>query len=399
MTWPKSSGAAATLLVWTAIDVALRNPFKNWQQRLQSYAHAPLGSFYFAAFPLAMMIGYLVPSLGTWPTAFISALGAHALFWLRQRNDDRIPQPEHLPTSTAPGKPIERALTFLLERQPDRGGFDVQLGPHRDLRNSQHFPCVFETAYLANILSGLNAGPDAEQIVSRARKFLLAERESSGTWRYFLSGSLIPEEVDTIACALMLLEPDPQHDVVIDKILQNRVGENGVLTWLIDPERSPSVRNGIDISVNANVYTLLRQRSIDDQAIKSCLVEALTSQAYRQGSPYYHSPFFFLYAMAKIADEFDQDTRDCLRRGVEDTLEQHPQPDLLEAAQAFIALSLMNAENAQTKAIRDRILNEQLEDGGWAATAMCWGLNPQRFWCGSREMVTAFCIEAISTTQ
>ncbi len=396
VTWPRLSGVAATLLVWIAIEVSLRNPVKNWQKRLQSYSDAPLGSFYFGAFPFAMLIGYLSPSFGIWPTAFVSAVGTHAVFWLRQRSVARAPQSDQTAASSTRVDPITAGLTFLLERQHFSGGFDVQLGPHRDLRNSQHLPCVFETAYLANILHGLNARSDAEQIVKNARKFLLAERESSGTWRYFLRGSLIPEEVDTIACALMVLEPDPQDDVVIKKILRNREVENGVLTWLLDPQQSPSVRNGVDISVNANVYTLLKLRSIEDEGIRNCLMEALSSRAYRQGSTYYPSPFFFLYAMAKIPGECNQWTMECLHQEVQDTLKHHPPQDLLEVAQACITLSLTKGKSPQVKPLLDRILVEQQTDGGWAAVSMCWGLNPQRFWLGSREMVTAFCIEAIT---
>lgn len=395
-TWPALRGAAAALLIWGIVDVALRNPLRSWRSRLQSYADAPLGSFYFLVFPMAMVIGYVAPSWGAWLTALIAALASHGLLWLRRRLDTRRAQSKPVLGGSSSGPPLERAHAFLAGRQSAGGGFSVRLGRHRDLSESKSFPCVFETAYLVNILSRLEIGPAAREIVNRARAFLCEEREPSGAWRYFLRGSLIPEEVDTIACALMVSEPDCIDDSVIERILANRSTEGPLRTWMVDADQDSSLRNGVDVCVNANVYTLLQQRSMDDQPIRKCLEQALVTQAYNEGSPYYHSPFFFLYAMAQIASAFAPPIQNRLRQEVISAVATTPQMDLLEAAQACTALTLTNADPALREPLLERLLHEQLEDGGWPAVAMCWGLDPDRFWCGSREMVTAFCMESLS---
>lgn|GEM_PF-4738788 len=394
--WPVSEAAAIALPISIVVDAVLHHRGGSRRSRLQSYAAAPLASFYFLVFPAAMVLSVVVPSMGAVATALIAVVGGHGLLWLRRRNGSRRTDGLSAGSESPSGTPLERGTAFLADRQSSDGGFHVRLGPNRDLSDSKSFPCVFETAYLTNILAGLDAGGAADEIVRRARAFLRDERELSGGWRYFLRGSLIPEEVDTIACALTALEPERADDAVIERILANRGADGALRTWMVEAAHEADVRNMIDVGVNVNVYTLLRRRGLDDDLIKGCLEQSLIAKTFKEGSPYYHSPFFFLYAMAKVAGEFDPSMRERLRREVVDGVTSARRMDLLETAQACAALTLLGADPKLRDSLLDRLLPEQLSDGGWPGVAMCWGLNPERFWCGSREMTTVFCMESIA---
>jgi len=86
-------------------------------------------------------------------------------------------------------------------------------------------------------------------------------------------------------------------------------------------------------------------------------------------------------------------------REVLDLMARGSVPSVLEAALACTALAACGADDGPRRPLLERIRSSQQPDGGWSAAALSWGMEHGRFWYGSRELTTAFCLEAIAPAE
>jgi len=254
---------------------------------------------------------------------------------------------------------------------------------------------VFETAVITRVLERLPDDQRVDRMLEHARCYLRDEREPSGLWRYFGHGCLIPADADDTACAMQVLAPKPIDQAVIKAMLDNRDPSGAVFTWFLDPETGPPHRNSIDACVNANVHALLLRRGMVDPDIQRYLERLLETRRYREESPYYASPFCFLYAMAEIGNGFSSATTDRVRAEVLELLSNKPDRDVVEDAMACSALARLGAAAEEWRPLLKRVRHWQQPDGGWPLAPLYQGLDPLRTWFGSRESVTAICLEAL----
>lgn len=396
LAWPQSIDAAATLGVWVATAALFQNPVKGFRGRMLRHVDAPLAGYYYRAFPAVMLLSRTTP-LSLWYRAGLAALFAHVLAATVRRRRAGRERPAAEPPHAVPPQPIHAALAFLTERQRSTGEFQVVVGRDPTLQDGIALRCVFETAFVARILEPWASDDRVALLLERARAFLRVEREPSGVWRYFGRDSIIPADADDTACALLILPPEPGDGAVIDAILSNCDPQGAVLTWFLDPAYGPPFRNCVDACVNVNVYTLLRRRSIAAPKIRRYLEEVLFSRRFLEGSPYYPSPFFYLYVMGGLTDELGPRVSAQIEREIRHLLSRGPAPSSLESAMACATLIRCGADDALRRPLLERVRSDQRADGGWPAVPLCWGMGRGRAWYGSRELTTAFCLEAIGT--
>jgi hypothetical protein len=421
MAWPHSKFAAAALAAWAVSAALLRGRMLSLRGRLLSYRDAPLAGYYFLALPMALIMG-AVPAIQTSRAGILvcPALAVAAARWLvlfRKRQLGRKQRlgpigpaggdaAGHSPTEETRGtngsglEPArEAALTWIQTRQTPAGGYNVLSSVDPKFGDAMELRCVFDTALVARLLEPWARREDVASTLQRCRDFLKAEREPSGLWRYFGRGSVIAADVDDTACCLLVLPPDGSESAILDRILRNSDTEGSILTWFLDRGDEPPYRNGVDAAVNANVYMLLRQRGIEPPAILGQLLECLFRRHFLQGTAYYPSPFYFLYALSRVSDHLNSEVVARIEKEALELLTSPRVTGVMETAQACSTLASCGTSPAVREPLLKRILATQLADGGWAPEPLTLGMNRVRYYYGSRAVTTAFCLEALATAE
>lgn len=387
----------ATLVLWGVSGVVMPGAVTGFGRRLMGYARAPLGVFYFKALPGALLVQRVFPELPPWmiAAAMVGVLRAVGLLESWKRRSAVASVPSGGRGGSCPAEPVASALRFLGERQLETGEIVVLRGRDPKLSDGIHPRIVFGTAMVSRILQEARLGPAADRIVAAANRFLIAEREESGVWRYFGKGSLIPADVDDTAYCLMALGPAADGRVIEDVLLRNVDEAGRMRTWLTEPGAARVHRAVIDAAVNANVLTLLRSRGVEASGLAQFLKAHLAGPESLKGSWYYPSPFFFLQAIAGSAAWLSPESPGCVVARVRELLQRDPGTDVLNLAMAATALARCGGEPAELAGLRRRIREAQWEDGGWEAVGLFVGVEDCVYWYGSRELTTAFCLEAI----
>ena len=295
---------------------------------------------------------------------------------------------------------VDRALSFLGADQRSSGEYLVLRGRRQDLADGEQLRSIFGTAFVARTLMRYEREERAQEALARARDFLRGERESGGLWRYFGKGSHIPPDADDTAYALLVLPPQPDDDIVIDAILKNRDRSGAVLTWFFDRPRRPfrKRRNVVDAVVNANVYTLLCERSVPVDDLRTYLEGVLFDRSFAAGTPYYPSPLFFLYAMAGVTDGLSREAAGRIEAEISLRLSLISEGPLIDAALACGALVVSgHGDHKGLVPLLERIRTAQQEDGGWEPAGAFGGrFQGASVWYGSRALTTALCLQAIT---
>jgi hypothetical protein len=290
-------------------------------------------------------------------------------------------------------------LAWINTRQTPAGGYDVLVSTDPRFGNATEVRCVFDTAVVARLLQPWASREDIAKTLRRCQDFLRSERESSGLWRYFGRGSVIAADVDDTACCLLALPPDAAESAILERILSNREADGPVLTWFLDRSDGPPYRNVFDPAVNANLCMLLRQQGVDAPAILGFLQEYLFQRQFLNGTAYYPSPFYFLYAFSRVADQLGPQVLKRIESEVLDLLTSRREAGVLEIAQACSVLAFCGAPSTVLRPLLQRILAAQRADGGWSPEPLAWAMNRARYYYGSRAVTTAFCLEALAAAQ
>lgn len=297
----------------------------------------------------------------------------------------------------------ERGLAFVAGEQKANGEFTIVRGRRVSrlerwglvgvrkkpgyLEGGLEMRAIFVSALIARILARV-AG--AEQVVELARAHLLAERNNDGLWCFHGKDcDFMPPDVDDTAYALLAL-PAVEAGPTIDTILANSRPDGAVLTWFADASK-PDFRIVIDPVVNANVLTLVCERSRQAPELARWVHNALYERAFRKGTQYYPSPVFFLYALAALKPALTAKATEQWEREIVSWLNRDG--PLIDAALAAAAIRQWGpVRDASPEPALSRIRREQCDDGGWQAEPIFGGKGN---WYGCRAISSALCLQAI----
>ncbi len=326
---------------------------------------------------------------------------------------------------------IGRGLEFLRRSQLPSGEFKVFMSPDLNLVRD----CVFDSSPFAAALIAYALGfadpAEAGDILDKALRFLLSEMEGPGLWRYWTkrhqSHSTIPPDLDDTACASFVLR---RHNVSFPQnltlIFANRTRDGLFYTWVTARWPLPALpsywrvvlsqwlhplklyyfwklleptRHDVDCVVNANVLFY-----VGEGAETGPVVDYLTG-VLRRGEEgrcdrWYSNRFMFYYAVSR---NFHAGVE--ALGGVRDEsvarIVSAAKPDgslggsVLNTALAACALFYWRSSPPELGRAARFLLAAQREDGSWPRAALYYGGPKKLYGCGSEELVTGFCLEAL----
>lgn len=392
--WPDNKLPMVALLFWSLTSpYLLPSRFAGLRKTLMTYCQAPLGAFYFRSLPLALCLQAFAgwgPILSAALSTAVARLSLLSTPRRRPLQSGRSAPRHFTGIDDAP----RAAFDFLQRNQRDSGELVVYRSLDRKITDPVYVRCVFGTALACRVLQQMKCKPDgAGLFLEKSLRFLVSEREEDGTWRFFAKGSVIPSDADDTAYCLLALGPSEDRRVLENRILPNR-DESGLFqTWFIDRKAGPPYRNRLDAVVNANICTLLSERRMKEPIVGKFLKEHLSSGAFLQGSYFYPSPFFFLYAVSGCFPETGGDD-ELLHQSVSHLITNSPEADAADLALAGLALKKCRGADRLRLDLKQRLLDLQAPDGGWPASGLFTGTEDYIYWYGSRELTTAFCLGA-----
>jgi hypothetical protein len=326
---------------------------------------------------------------------------------------------------------VERGLDFLERSQLPTGEFKVFMSTDGSLEKD----CVvdsspFPTALVAYSL-GFSGSDGAARMLGKALRFLLAEMEGPGLWRYWTRQhryhSVIPPDLDDTACVSYVLR---RHGVAAppnrDLIFANRDPRGLFYTWLtprwppppnarylsavlrqwLSPVKlyyfwklNESAPHDVDCVVNANVLFY-----VGESEATRPVVEYLTD-ILRRGEEgccdkWHLNRFMFHYVVSRNFDAgvaaFGSVREEAVERIVgAATGEGCIGGGVLETALAACALlSWRSTPPELGRAVR-YLLAAQRAAGDWPRAALYYGGPKKYYGWGSEELTTGFCLEAL----
>jgi hypothetical protein len=326
---------------------------------------------------------------------------------------------------------IGRGLEFLRGSQLPSGEFKIFMSPDLNLERD----CVFDsspfpTALIAYAL-GFAEPATAGDILDKALRFLLAEMEGPGLWRYWTkrhqSHSTIPPDLDDTACASFVLRrhrvPFPPN---LKLILANRTREGLFYTWVTARWPLPPVpsywrvvlsqwlhplklyyffklleptRHDVDGVVNANVLFYVGEGRETGPVI-DYLIDVLRRGEEGRCDGWYSNRFMFYYALAR---NFHAGV--AALGGVRDEsvarIVGAARPDgsvgdsVLNTALAACALLYWRSSLPDLERAVHFLLAEQRADGSWPRASLYYSGPKKIYGWGSEELITGFCLEAL----
>lgn len=324
---------------------------------------------------------------------------------------------------------VEKGLAFLEANQRADGEFNSYRA--RDplfLADCEFDSSPFPTSLIAYCLSQIDS-PKCKRMIEKACAFLIKEMEPGGVWRYWTSQhqfhAHIPLDLDDIACVSSVLKQNgyeiPDNRSII---CGNRDFGGRFYTWIVPrfgfpgsfqnfiqvlkSARNPislyyfwklneSAPDDVDSVVNANVVSYLGECTETRGAI-SYLID-LISQGQEELSDKWHlSPYNLYYALSRNY----KDGMKCFEAVRAIIIEQiMTKPDqlvpetILDTALALCTAGNFDHSDQLLDNAYHMLLSEQQTDGSWKAMPLYWGGPKKYFGWGSKEITTAFCLEAL----
>jgi len=304
---------------------------------------------------------------------------------------------------------IYKAINFLCNEQLETGEFHSEKYFNRELAGEGVFDSSpFTTAI---VLYGLSFCSHTllNSIQEKAYRYLEAEQEGPGLWRYWSSDNenTIAPDLDDICCISFLVENAPvrfRRELFNKELLiRNRHNPSGLFFTWIKPEGED---NDVDGIVNANVLMYLGENE-DTVPARDILIEAILEDREPLAYWYYLDDLSLYYAISRArfhgVTGFDKCRQAIIEKTEKKVTDAHI--DLSELQLALAACIFLNFEKHGHPFLHhaiNQLVALQQEDGGWAKCAYYTGPEPPYphtvFW-GSKVMTTGVCIEAIARFQ
>jgi hypothetical protein len=325
---------------------------------------------------------------------------------------------------------IDRAVSFLRERQLPHGEFKTLLAKDRGMTDPVFDSSPFVTSFVLYALSHLDRA-SVDDVVSKAVNFLGEEIEFGGVWRYWSSRQhkhhRLPPDLDDTSCisyALRIMDARVPNNRWAFRCARDAAGR--FQTWLL-PRRGelrpwlllarsvghcqarllarkvvpagpedPRFRtmhivpDDVDPVVNANVVLYLGESAETAGALRY-IIDVVTAQV-SPFSLYYEDPLALYYAVARAHRHAAQSLavlKDTIVDGVGNR--RGKDESFANPLCAAMAVSVLLTYDSRPKIVEksiEYIVKMQRDDGGWDAHAF------YNVW-GSEELTTAFCIEAL----
>jgi hypothetical protein len=306
-------------------------------------------------------------------------------------------------------KCIRKAVNFLDENQLYNGEFRSYVASSEDMLGSDllNDSCTFVTSCILYSLSFVN-DPQLRVLKLTALEFLVKEMRPPGIWKYFSSSYPTPIEpdVDDTACASFVLKdihPDIKQGRNVDIILGNRNEDGLFLTRLQEKAK----QNDVDSVVNANALLYLGARE-ETRAVSDYL-NTIIAEGREAGTYYYYLDDLALhYAVSRAylngATSLEPSRGPVISR----TLSRQRGDGSFgnELLTGLAICCLLNYSCGNLDALSggvENLMNTQRIDGSWSRIAYYVGGSlppkPHAAWCGSAELTTGFCLEALARFQ
>jgi hypothetical protein len=326
---------------------------------------------------------------------------------------------------------VARGLDFLERSQLPSGEFKVFMSTD----NRMEEDCVVDSSPFPTALVAYSLGfadpAKAGGMLAKALRFLLAEMEGPGLWRYWTKQhryhSTIPPDLDDVACVSLVLR---RHGVAFPAnerlVFANRDPRGLFYTWMtprwpmpavaaywrvvlrqwLNPLRlyyfwklNESAPNDVDCVVNANVLFYVGAGPGTGAVVEYLL------DVFRRGEEgccdkWHLNPFTFQYvvsrnfragvsALGEIRDEAVGRLVAAAKPG------GSIGESVMETALAVCALLDWGSAPPELESAAEFLLAAQRAGGDWPRAALYYGGPKKYYGWGSEELTTGFCLEAL----
>ncbi len=297
---------------------------------------------------------------------------------------------------------IKRGIDFLVDRQQPNGEFPTYISTHPEMLSLTADSTLMSTLAVLGSVKYLKS-EFADNVMERGCRFLMAEMEKPGLWRYWTAsaGVDIDYDLDDTCLASHILSSSKLSIQIpnVDLVLARRDTNGLFRTWF----RSSQSRNDIDSVVNANVLLYVGDRP-ETRNASQFLNDIIINKKNRRSSQYYPNEASLYHAISRSY----QQGASSLVTSVDSILgEIYSQQnsdgsfgDPLETAQNCCTLiNFEQSSQPQLAKALEYVTLRQLDDGSWPLTCFWTGPeppNPVSLYWGAREITTAVCLECLS---
>jgi hypothetical protein len=298
----------------------------------------------------------------------------------------------------------KRGIEFLSANQQKSGAFPTERWVTTNPADATSFDTPFTAAQVVYSLTFCEDA-SARGVRERAARYLLAEQEPPGMWRYLGKGGSYSADVEDTALAWAALHRLGQSiPAAALGVVRESKNEAGLFnTWIGDPSTWFGLQNAdkeIDSVINLSVLLLFGLASENIAAVCNYVLMEVESDGFQRGTVYYPSPLAFTFAFSRA---YAEGSVTCLQKAVAKvrtaTLELQQADggwgDDFETAAGLLTLINLGEKGEPIERGVKNLLARQMSDGGWALNALYRGAaNPVRF--GSRAHTTALCVEVLA---
>jgi hypothetical protein len=313
------------------------------------------------------------------------------------------------PEPRAVASAVDRGIHALGALQRPSGGFDLcydTTAPTCDPESTSFVP-----ALVAASLRDTER-PEARRIADRAQRFVAAQREADGWWRFWAADDprhdQAPTDTDDTACAAGLL-PTRDGAVSWEALKRVRAKDESFPTWSRPQSLLPAHRryvdkllgqglgrrtadgNDVDCAVNANVLWMAARQGLDFRSLCDGLNRQVSEDTLGRCSLYYVRPGYVSYFFARAYGAGAH----CLepsRRALTQALlaGRKPKDDELATASVLAALQWLKYQGPEIEEAAESLLASQRSDGSWPARAFIRAAH------GSPAVTTAIAVQALA---
>lgn len=301
---------------------------------------------------------------------------------------------------------VKSGIDFLTGSQREDGSFPGFVSASKDFDRSEENQSVFPACLILSSLNSLPGSKELEKIKNKAAKFLLSQKSDFWSWNYWKRNSSdsratpYPDDLDDTCCAVSaLIGHNPE--LVSVKAVAKAVNllayceskEGGpYYTWITSPDADKSWKD-IDLAVNSNIAFFLSLQEVTLPSLVAFAEKAIASEKY--DSPYYHSPYAVIYFISRWYKGKKKDK--VVSYLLKKRLKNHSWGNPLETALAVSALINLGCKMESVEESLVSIL-ENRANGKWRAYPFVVEKikGKQKYYSGSAELTTAFCLEALS---
>lgn len=298
-----------------------------------------------------------------------------------------------------------RALRYLSKGQREDGSFNSLSSPRvSDFVGAKEHYTVLVQAVILRALAEVEL-PGADVVRGRLADFLVEQRSETGSFNYWVRSTQryknqpYPDDLDDTACAWLALaksRPQSLDATALAKLTRLLVATEQkpggpYRTWLVGPE-ADAVWQDVDLAVNANIWTLLRQLDVRLPDLEAWLVKAVHGGRESAYYPGWLAPIYFL------SEKSEGELRNALSARLEVELGSGQLRSGLEAALLVASGMWLGVDRKLVEPLVDRLARTQNSNGSWAAYGFC--LDPakegQSFYAGSSYLTTALAVQALT---